>query len=79
VVDNTVFEERRLLRRVLRNQHNGSRDGDVDVLAPSAELRRAIRDGEARFDLGTRAAYAHDSSNFREVSLGVVLPKIEDI
>jgi FAD/FMN-containing dehydrogenase len=51
----------------------------VDVLALSAELRRAIRDGEARFDLGTRAAYAHDSSNFRQVPLGVVLPKTEDI
>jgi FAD/FMN-containing dehydrogenase len=74
----TVFEERRLLRRVLRNQHNGSRDGGVDVLVLSAELRRAIRDGEVRFDLGTRAAYAHDSSNFRQVPLGVVLPKNED-
>jgi hypothetical protein len=48
----------------------------VDVLALSAELRRAIRDGEARYDLGTRAAYTHDSSNFRQVPLGVVLPKI---
>ncbi len=61
------------MTRVLRNQHDGSKDGGVDVPALSAELRRAIRDGEARFDLGTRAAYAHDPSNFRQMPLGVVL------
>jgi FAD/FMN-containing dehydrogenase/Fe-S oxidoreductase len=32
-------------------------------------------DGEVRFDAGTRGAYAHDGSNYRQPPLGVVLPK----
>ena len=31
--------------------------------------------GEVRFDAGTLAMYANDSSNFRQIPLGVVLPK----
>lgn len=38
-----------------------------------AALRRAIR-GEVAFDGGTRAVYATDSSNYRQVPLGVVFP-----
>ncbi len=45
-------------------------------------LQRALRDhvdGEIRFDRGTRAAYSTDASNYREVPIGVVVPKtIED-
>jgi FAD/FMN-containing dehydrogenase len=32
-------------------------------------------DGEVRFDAGTRGAYAHDGSNYRQPPLGVVVPK----
>src|SRR5689334_10519602 len=32
-------------------------------------------DGEVRFDPGTRAAYSTDASNFRQVPIGVVLPR----
>ncbi len=32
-------------------------------------------DGEVRFDAGSRAAYSTDGSNFRQVPLGVVLPR----
>jgi FAD/FMN-containing dehydrogenase/Fe-S oxidoreductase len=36
--------------------------------------------GEVRFDAGARAAYAADASNYRQVPLGVVLPKtIDDV
>jgi FAD/FMN-containing dehydrogenase/Fe-S oxidoreductase len=35
-------------------------------------------DGEVRFDAGTRAAYSTDASNFRQVPLGVVLPRSVD-
>ena len=63
---------------VLGERHNGSRYARANALALSADRRRTIRDGEARFDLGTRAIYAHDSSNFRQVPLGVVLPKGKD-
>ncbi|GAB3966068.1 FAD-binding and (Fe-S)-binding domain-containing protein [Actinoallomurus acanthiterrae] len=31
-------------------------------------------DGEVRFDAGSRAAYAHDSSNYRQTPIGVVVP-----
>ena len=35
-------------------------------------------DGEVRFDPGTRAAYSTDASNFRQVPVGVVVPRTVD-
>lgn len=48
--------------------------------APDAlrELERELRDklrGEVRFDQGSRALYATDGSNYRQVPVGVVLPR----
>ena len=40
-------------------------------------LRSHVR-GEVRFDSGTRALYATDGSNYRQVPTGVVLPKDSD-
>ncbi len=45
--------------------------------ALEAALRRAVH-GEVRFDAGTRAVYATDSSNYRQVPLGVVFPLDHD-
>nr|WP_062330945.1 FAD-binding and (Fe-S)-binding domain-containing protein [Herbidospora sakaeratensis] len=48
--------------------------------APPA-LEAALRDrvdGEVRFDAGSRAAYSTDASNFRQVPLGVVVPRTPD-
>ncbi|MDA0276914.1 MAG: hypothetical protein O3A91_11335, partial [Proteobacteria bacterium] len=42
------------------------------------ELERALRGaiaGEVRFDAGALAAYASDASNYRQVPIGVVLPR----
>ncbi|HEX3939984.1 MAG TPA: FAD-binding and (Fe-S)-binding domain-containing protein [Acidobacteriaceae bacterium] len=39
-----------------------------------AKLRSTVR-GEVRFDSGSRALYATDSSNYRQVPIGVVLPR----
>jgi FAD/FMN-containing dehydrogenase/Fe-S oxidoreductase len=39
----------------------------------AAALRRRVR-GEVRFDAGSRALYATDASNYRQVPIGVVLP-----
>jgi FAD/FMN-containing dehydrogenase/Fe-S oxidoreductase len=39
-----------------------------------SSLRRHLR-GEVRFDNGSRALYATDGSNYRQVPIGVVLPK----
>ncbi|HEX4416399.1 MAG TPA: FAD-binding and (Fe-S)-binding domain-containing protein [Kofleriaceae bacterium] len=35
-------------------------------------------DGEVRFDRGTRALYATDASNYRQVPIGVVIPRTAD-
>ncbi|GAA2844470.1 hypothetical protein GCM10020220_037220 [Nonomuraea rubra] len=32
-------------------------------------------DGEVRFDTGSRAAYSTDASNYRQVPIGVVVPR----
>ena len=37
-------------------------------------LRKSLR-GEVRFDLGSRALYATDSSNYRQLPVGVVFPR----
>ncbi len=50
---------------------------DVDLTALERELRRRV-DGEVRFDAGSRAAYSTDGSNFRQVPLGVVVPRTVD-
>jgi FAD/FMN-containing dehydrogenase/Fe-S oxidoreductase len=43
------------------------------------ELRQRIQ-GEVRFDDGSRALYATDASNYRQVPIGVVLPRsVEDV
>jgi FAD/FMN-containing dehydrogenase/Fe-S oxidoreductase len=38
-----------------------------------ADLRRSLR-GEVRFDAGSKALYASDASNYRQIPLGVVVP-----
>jgi FAD/FMN-containing dehydrogenase len=41
-------------------------------------LEEALRDrvdGEVRFDAGSRGAYSTDASNFRQVPIGVVVPR----
>ena len=67
-----------------------------DVYRPSSEGRRPLPyefdrealarqlekvvSGEVRFDAGSRAMYSTDASNYRQVPIGVVIPKnIDDI
>lgn len=45
----------------------------IDVVLLETALRNAIV-GEVRFDHGTRAAYATDASNYRQLPIGVVVP-----
>src|SRR5581483_952665 len=49
----------------------------VDAAGLEAELRGRI-EGEVRFDAGSRALYATDASNYRQVPIGVVVPKSVD-
>ncbi|HSZ62415.1 MAG TPA: FAD-binding and (Fe-S)-binding domain-containing protein [Terriglobales bacterium] len=46
----------------------------LDPTALEAALRRHLR-GEIRFDKSTRALYATDGSNYRQVPIGVVIPR----
>ena len=49
---------------------------NVDAKALERELKAAVQ-GEVRFDDGSRALYATDASNYRQIPIGVVLPKSE--
>ena len=49
----------------------------IDVKALINELTSNL-EGEVRFDDGSRALYATDASNYRQVPIGVVLPKTVD-
>nr|WP_243866703.1 FAD-binding and (Fe-S)-binding domain-containing protein [Actinophytocola oryzae] len=46
----------------------------MDTAALEAALADAV-DGEVRFDAGSLAAYSTDASNFRQVPIGVVVPR----
>jgi FAD/FMN-containing dehydrogenase/Fe-S oxidoreductase len=50
-----------------------------EARALESELKKRI-EGEVRFDSGSRALYATDGSNYRQVPIGVVVPRtIEDV
>lgn len=51
----------------------------ADPAALAEQLTRRIT-GEVRFDTGARAAYSADASNYRQIPIGVVIPRsVEDI
>src|SRR5690625_4092447 len=61
------------------NRYETSYSEDVDATYLENELKSAVT-GEARFDRGSKALYATDASNYRQVPIGVVLPKnVRDI
>jgi len=49
----------------------------TDLAALESALRRNVR-GEVRFDNGSRALYATDGSNYRQIPIGVVIPRDND-
>ena len=48
--------------------------GDVDSRALAQELARELR-GEVRFSAGSRSLYANDASVYRQLPVGVVIPR----
>jgi FAD/FMN-containing dehydrogenase len=48
--------------------------GALKFGALERDLRRRV-DGEVRFDAGSRGAYSTDASNYRQVPVGVVVPR----
>ncbi len=49
----------------------------VDLSSLKRSLAARV-DGEVRFDAGTRGAYSTDASNFRQLPIGVVVPRSVD-
>ena len=66
-----VHTESKLQRSISRAP---SSRADVDSRGLERALKRGLR-GEVRFDEGSRALYATDASNYRQVPIGVVIPK----
>jgi FAD/FMN-containing dehydrogenase/Fe-S oxidoreductase len=60
--------------RLERLKKDDSRTAIADPDGLAAELA-AVIDGEVRFDTGTRALYSTDASNYRQVPIGVVIPR----
>ncbi len=66
-------------RRSDRRYHAHPHAEGVDVQALERALREAV-EGEVRFGTGDRALYSTDSSNYRQIPIGVVVPKhVEDM
>jgi FAD/FMN-containing dehydrogenase len=67
---------------VLRNEGSppiGAGRQDLDTQVLEDKLRGGVR-GEVRFDRGSRALYATDYSIYRQIPIGVVIPKgAEDV
>jgi len=62
-----------------RNRTLSQASESVDVGRLERDLRSAV-EGEVRFDSGSRAMYATDASNYRQVPIGVVIPRsVEDV
>src|SRR5689334_8703886 len=69
-----------------RTRNAMPRDTDAKRAAAfSAERAQALMvalrsrlEGEVRFDAGSRALYATDASNYRQVPIGVVIPRTVD-
>jgi FAD/FMN-containing dehydrogenase/Fe-S oxidoreductase len=51
-------------------------DSFPQALELEKELQRTVR-GEVRFDRGSRALYASDGSNYRQIPIGLVVPRDE--
>ncbi len=70
-------EEKRFERQKVDDHRTAVPAGAAAALA--SELRGRIR-GEVRFDAGSRALYATDGSNYRQVPIGVVIPReVDDV
>ena len=64
------------LKQPTRMQHHDWPD-HLDIGELEAELRATV-EGEVRFDPGSKAMYAVDASNYRQVPLGVVIPRTKE-
>ena len=71
--DPVAFEHDRSVRT--RIEHKDRIQAlNIDAALLASDLEREVR-GEVRFDDGARALYATDASNYRQVPIGVVVPR----
>lgn len=62
------------------NSNSSSTRPDLNKLLSLQRQLAQTTDAEIRFDAGSRAAYASEASNYRQVPIGVVLPRtVEDV
>jgi len=54
-----------------------AKEAEIDSQGLQRELERSV-EGEVRFDAGSKAMYAVDASNYRQVPIGLVLPKSKE-
>ncbi len=67
------------LEQIINTRPADWRHPRVDVVGLQRELQKQV-EGEVRFDSGTRAMYAVDGGNYRQVPIGVVAPRsLEDV
>jgi FAD/FMN-containing dehydrogenase/Fe-S oxidoreductase len=59
------------------SSHGKPVDAFADAANLEKELTRRVK-GEVRFDRGSRALYATDGSNYRQIPIGLVLPRDEE-
>jgi FAD/FMN-containing dehydrogenase/Fe-S oxidoreductase len=70
---------KRALPMAERSRLNGKQITKTDTAALVNELQTRIG-GEVRFDDGSRALYATDGSNYRQVPIGIVIPRdVDDV
>jgi FAD/FMN-containing dehydrogenase/Fe-S oxidoreductase len=56
-----------------------AKSATVDASGLASALSRSLR-GDVRFDNGSRALYATDASNYRQIPIGVVVPRdVDDV
>src|SRR5579872_2228832 len=58
------------------SQRFSNSSANIDAASLEKELSKRI-EGEVRFDNASRAIYATDASNYRQVPIGVVVPKTQ--
>lgn len=76
-VSASLLSVENLLRKSDERSGNGAISKKVDADALRRELARNL-EGEVRFDSASIGLYATDSSNFREIPIGVVVPRSRD-
>ncbi|HEY2497866.1 MAG TPA: FAD-linked oxidase C-terminal domain-containing protein [Candidatus Angelobacter sp.] len=65
------------LRKSIETRPSDWRSPQIDVAGLEHDLRQNI-EGEVRFDAGSKAMYAVDAGNYRQVPIGVVVPRSKE-